>query len=181
MFKPSSIVIILITDHAVEHAMFSLSQAPSNPSTNSYTPDVITGQGNLITVGAASSCADGTNAYNVWITNVVATLVNSQLHERDVHDRGRRARHSVRCLCQSRAVIWDQRGTLDVVRPGLSMHHLPSDKFAPDLLPDFGNTPGQPGGELTDAYRVVGLQDRPEQSVFGPRRTAGPAGTCFWA
>ena len=51
----------------------------SAPSTPSYTPqyDVITGQGNLQWVGAASSCSNGTSAYNVWITNVVVTMVGS--------------------------------------------------------------------------------------------------------
>jgi len=58
-------------------AMFNLSPAPSSPSTNSTGIDVITGQGDLITIGSASSCANGTNAYNVWITNVVATLENN--------------------------------------------------------------------------------------------------------
>ena len=44
-------------------------------STPTYTPtfDVITGQGGLQLVGPASTCSYGTNAYNVWITNVVAT------------------------------------------------------------------------------------------------------------
>ncbi len=51
----------------------------SAPSTPSYTPsyDVITGQGDLLWVTNASSCSYGTNAYNIWITNVVATMTGS--------------------------------------------------------------------------------------------------------
>jgi hypothetical protein len=58
-------------------AMFNLSSAPSDPSPLPNTYDIITGQGNLQWVGAASTCISGTNAYNVWITNVVATMVGS--------------------------------------------------------------------------------------------------------
>lgn len=52
----------------------------SAPSTNTtFTPftDVISGPGNLQWVTNAANCVDGTNAYNVWITNVVATMVGS--------------------------------------------------------------------------------------------------------
>ena len=57
-------------------AMANFSSAPSSPA---FTPtfDVITGQGNLQWLGAASSCSYGTNAYNVWITNVVATATGN--------------------------------------------------------------------------------------------------------
>ncbi len=50
-----------------------IGSAQSSPG---YTPtyDVITGQGNLLGGGSASSCSYGTNAYNVWITNVTATV-----------------------------------------------------------------------------------------------------------
>lgn len=54
-----------------------ISSAPSNPSTNFVTPDVITGQGALLWLGSASSCSNGTNADNIWITNVVATTTGS--------------------------------------------------------------------------------------------------------
>lgn len=53
--------------------MDGLSSAPSDPSTNSTTPDVITGAGNLQSDGADSGCSYSTNAYYVWITNIVAT------------------------------------------------------------------------------------------------------------
>lgn len=51
----------------------SISDATSSPS---YTPqfDVISGQGNLAYDGAASNCVDGSSAYDVWITNVVARI-----------------------------------------------------------------------------------------------------------
>jgi hypothetical protein len=54
-------------------AMESISSAPSSPS---YIPtfNVITGQGNLLWDGTASSCSYGTNAYNIWITNVTAAV-----------------------------------------------------------------------------------------------------------
>jgi hypothetical protein len=51
----------------------NLSKAPSNPSPASGVPDVITGPGDLQWVTNASSCSNGTNACNIWITNVVAT------------------------------------------------------------------------------------------------------------
>jgi hypothetical protein len=53
-------------------AMANLSGADYSPSTNT-TPNVVTGQGNLQIIGATSSCDYGTNAYQVWITNVTAT------------------------------------------------------------------------------------------------------------
>jgi len=55
---------------------YSISPAPSNPS---YVPtfNVITGQGNLQSLGASSTCSYGTNAYQVWITNTVAAMVGS--------------------------------------------------------------------------------------------------------
>jgi hypothetical protein len=51
-------------------AMANFSPAPSSPA---YTPtfDVISGQGNLQWVGAASSCSYSTN---IWITNAVVTM-----------------------------------------------------------------------------------------------------------
>jgi hypothetical protein len=57
-------------------AMEQISSAPSNPS---YTPqfNVITGQGDLLWDGTASSCSYGTNAYNIWITNVTAAVSGS--------------------------------------------------------------------------------------------------------
>ncbi|MGH7979143.1 MAG: LamG domain-containing protein [Limisphaerales bacterium] len=55
-------------------AMEQVSSAPSNPS-SAPTYDAITGQGSLQLVGSAASCSDGTNADNIWITNVVATMV----------------------------------------------------------------------------------------------------------
>ena len=56
--------------------MANIISAPSSPS---YTPiyDVITGQGNLLWVTNAATCVSGTGAYNIWITNAVATRVGS--------------------------------------------------------------------------------------------------------
>lgn len=56
--------------------MFSLSSAPSNPSTNIVTPDVITGTGNLVWDGNAVPVY-GTNAYNIWITNVTVVAAGN--------------------------------------------------------------------------------------------------------
>ena len=54
----------------------NLVQAPSTPDyTTAY--DVITGQGALQYAGAASSCTSGSNAYDVWITNVMATVTSN--------------------------------------------------------------------------------------------------------
>ncbi len=50
----------------------SIASADYSPDNSPTTPDVITGQGNLQFVGSASSCSYGTNAYNIWFTNVVA-------------------------------------------------------------------------------------------------------------
>ncbi|MDE3100209.1 MAG: hypothetical protein KGJ88_12125 [Verrucomicrobiota bacterium] len=58
-------------------AYMDINQAPSNPSTNMVTPDVITGAGYLQANGAAANNVYGTNAYNVWITNVTATVVGN--------------------------------------------------------------------------------------------------------
>jgi len=54
-----------------------ITSAPSNPSTNAVTPDVITGAGALQWLGSASSCSNGTNSYNIWITNVLTSIVGS--------------------------------------------------------------------------------------------------------
>jgi Concanavalin A-like lectin/glucanases superfamily/Bacterial TSP3 repeat len=50
--------------------------APSNPSTNIVTPDVITGAGYLQWDGAVTPVYS-TNAYQVWITNITATAAGS--------------------------------------------------------------------------------------------------------
>jgi len=54
-----------------------LNSAPSSPSTNGPDADVITGQGFLLWVTNSANCVYGTNAYQVWITNVVATATGS--------------------------------------------------------------------------------------------------------
>jgi hypothetical protein len=51
--------------------------APSNPSSSPTYYEAITGIGSLQLIGSASSCSNGTNAYNIWITNVVATASGS--------------------------------------------------------------------------------------------------------
>jgi hypothetical protein len=57
-------------------AMEIISSANSTPS-NTPSYDAITGQGNLQLVGSASSCSNGTNAYNIWITNVTAQAMGN--------------------------------------------------------------------------------------------------------
>lgn len=54
-------------------AMFNLSSANSSPSTGP-TPDVITGQGNLMLTNLPEDYVYGTNQYQVWITNVTARV-----------------------------------------------------------------------------------------------------------
>jgi hypothetical protein len=56
----------------VNQAMFKLSDAPFNPSP-AAAPEIVTGQGNLQFLGTSSVHLSGTNANNVWITNVTAT------------------------------------------------------------------------------------------------------------
>lgn len=55
-------------------AMFNLASANYSPSVSasSTTPNVVTGIGNLQSVGAASTCILGTNANQIWLTNVTA-------------------------------------------------------------------------------------------------------------
>jgi hypothetical protein len=57
-------------------AMFKLSNANSSPSTGP-TLDVITGLGNLQSLGESPVCISGTNANYVWITNITATAAAS--------------------------------------------------------------------------------------------------------
>lgn len=57
--------------------MSAISSAPSSPSTNAVTPDVITGAGYLQANGPASTIISVSTPYIVWMTNVTATLVNS--------------------------------------------------------------------------------------------------------
>jgi hypothetical protein len=54
-------------------AMFKMNSGNYSPSVTA-TPNVVTGQGNLQILGATSTCSYGTNAFNVWITNITATL-----------------------------------------------------------------------------------------------------------
>ena len=53
----------------------SIVSALSSPSTSFVVPDVISGSGNLTLVGTATPVY-GTNAYNVWITNVTASAAS---------------------------------------------------------------------------------------------------------
>jgi hypothetical protein len=55
------------------YAMWSIVSAPSNPSTNYNTYNIITGTGNLQFVGSVTAIS----STNVWITNVVATVSGS--------------------------------------------------------------------------------------------------------
>ncbi len=56
-------------------AMAKLFSASSTPA---YTPvyNAVTGQGNLLWVTNTVNCVDGTNAYQVWITNVTAVAAS---------------------------------------------------------------------------------------------------------
>ena len=56
-------------------AMFKLSSANSSPSVTP-TPNVVTGQGNLQILGATATCSYGTNAYQVWITNITSSVAS---------------------------------------------------------------------------------------------------------
>jgi hypothetical protein len=60
-------------------AMFKLSNANSSPSTNS-TPNVITGLGDLQSLGGSSDCVSGSNTNYVWMTNLTATASNSTMN-----------------------------------------------------------------------------------------------------
>jgi hypothetical protein len=54
-----------------------MAQIGSAPSSPAYIPtyDAISGQGALQLVGSASTCTDGTSAYDVWLTNITAHAV----------------------------------------------------------------------------------------------------------
>jgi hypothetical protein len=54
-----------------------LGSAPSNPSSSPTYYQAITGIGSLQLIGSASSCSNGTNSYNIWLTNVSATVSGS--------------------------------------------------------------------------------------------------------
>jgi hypothetical protein len=60
-----------------ENYIAEIVSAPSNPSTNAVTPDVITGAGYLQVNGPVSAHVYGTNAYQVWITNVTVAAVSN--------------------------------------------------------------------------------------------------------
>ena len=60
-------------------AMFvDITSAPSNPSTSPTTPEVITGQGDLISLGAASCLGFNTNV--VWISSITSTMTNGTMN-----------------------------------------------------------------------------------------------------
>jgi hypothetical protein len=54
--------------------MSPIHSAPSEPSYSDDTFDAIGGQGSLQLVGSASTCYDGTDSYDVWLTNVTTTV-----------------------------------------------------------------------------------------------------------
>jgi hypothetical protein len=54
-----------------------IESAPSSPSTNTVTPDVITGAGYLQWVTNAATCVYGIDAYHVWLTNVTTTAAGN--------------------------------------------------------------------------------------------------------
>lgn len=59
----------------MNQAMFKLSPAEATATANiTATPNVITGQGNLQIIGSLANCQSSTNPYQVWITNVTATV-----------------------------------------------------------------------------------------------------------
>jgi len=60
-------------------AMWKLISATSNPdiSSSSTTPNVITGQGNLQSLGAAGTCVYGADTYQVWITNFTTSITGA--------------------------------------------------------------------------------------------------------
>jgi len=60
--------------------MPDLISAPSNPSTNTVTPDVITGQGNLMVTNLSDDFVYGTNQNQVWITNLIATATGTNVN-----------------------------------------------------------------------------------------------------
>lgn len=57
-------------------AMANLTSAPSSPSPAASTYNIITGQGVLQLAGTVSG-VNGTNAYNIWITNEMVTTVGT--------------------------------------------------------------------------------------------------------
>lgn len=56
---------------------YLISSGGSEPSTNFTDPDVITGAGELQANGPVSSHIYGANEYQVWITNVTATVISN--------------------------------------------------------------------------------------------------------
>jgi hypothetical protein len=58
-------------------AMANFSSAPTSQTTYAPYNDVITGPGNLVTGTNVADCIDGTNLWNVWITNVIAKAAGS--------------------------------------------------------------------------------------------------------
>ena len=60
-------------------AMDSLSSATSSPSFSDTNYSAITGAGNLQWVTNASVCVDGTNALQVWFTNIKATATSNRM------------------------------------------------------------------------------------------------------
>ena len=57
--------------------MADITSASSTQTTFTPINDVITGPGNLQLIGSAATCSSGTNAWNVWLTNVVAWAVGN--------------------------------------------------------------------------------------------------------
>jgi hypothetical protein len=151
-------------------AMAQINPAPSSPSTNTNTPDAITGQGNLIFVGSASSCASGTNAYNVWITNVVATLVASNSMNVTFTIEGGSNNVPFDVFVNSvldfstntnKAWTWEGQGCQCTT-------YLLTNLPPPTCFLILGTPQDSAGAELTDAYQLLVSKTNPTNACSDP-------------
>jgi hypothetical protein len=134
-----------------------ITSADYNPSTNSVTPDAITGSGDLQWIGTAA-CDYGANAYQVWLTNVTATaagngtmnvtftILGSQEGSGDVFDVF--ANSALVFGPNSNPWAWMGQGA-------------PCNTYALTGLPDtacflvLGTPEDSDGADLTDAYQAL--------------------------
>jgi hypothetical protein len=136
--------------------MSELVSAPSNPSTNSTTPDVITGAGYLQSDGIDYGCSYNTNAYFVWITNIVTTPSSNGMVNVTFSINGGQSGYMYDVFAIGTLPVPLSSGTWSWMGQGPSCYRytIPNINSA-DCFIILGTPQDSDGDGLTDAYELL--------------------------
>jgi hypothetical protein len=137
-------------------AYAALSSAPSNPSTNSTTPDVITGAGFLQSDGVDSDCSYSTNAYFVSIANIVTTPSSNGMVNVTFSINGGQSGYMYDVFAIGTLPVPLSSGTWSWMGQGPSCYRytIPNVNSA-DCFIILGTPQDSDGDGLTDAYELL--------------------------